>query len=268
MTTKAKSVYSWFDTKEYAAAGDLEPFEWAFMLDVRLRLQSIYDIVFRPYLDGKMETQDLFWTAYRNVVSPKRFFERKDKGELGPQSEHRWALLELPIPMLATGNPAMSSAIGFSDPRQLIVDALGPLSDQRSASSGVPIATFSNLRLLIVDPSAGDLDLQDEFKQWLKKMREEFPSPFKTQGPRAVNAQLKRSRLNKWVKCNILGLFDLQFCRRVFGQKKISYPELYEIIRPSVELDLWPKEARKELKFALKNRRFLRAQSARKKTKG
>jgi hypothetical protein len=194
MSIKTKSIYSWFDTKEYAAARNLKPHDWALMLEVRLGIQSDYDNRFKPYLDANVELRAKYWTAYCHQVSPKRFLEQKANGELSPLWDQRWPLFEIPITTL-TGNPPITPAIGTSD-----------------------------LRLLIVDPSAGDRDLEGEFKQWLKQMREAFPLPFKTQGPRALNAQLKLSHLNKWVKCNILGLFDLQFCNRVFGQKKDLLP--------------------------------------------
>jgi Family of unknown function (DUF6387) len=233
--------FEWFCLEEYAPITRFICRDWAAMLEYRLRSREEY-VDRSSTLDDQSiwrQKKHEFWSAYWNRVSPKLYFDRKRTND------------EQNIP-------------GREAPVREVTQDLLLGSDAEMLSLITWQVVFPGMRVLLINPWAGDSALQTNFKLWLEQMRKHHTTPIKRRGRKGANIELTEQHFDSWANYNILAVFDIDFWCEVFEEKRASAEELHALINPEHrDYKDWSKKARAKVKDAIAMREYLLTQAQR-----
>jgi hypothetical protein len=218
----------WFNFRDYRSTSKLNFLGWANMLWIRAR--------YRP-LPAAPVSPAVLWELY---LEDSRL--KNAELEIG---------LEFPS--------------GIATPRSIILNDI----TNTLASLGVDQNQFKlfhyvkglidldiqlmGYRVLLVNPQASDEVLLTSFPSWIQKIREQRPLGIRRRGRKTINKAISVSDFESWSRYQILAVLDLDFHAELFGEPKLSYAALADVLRASSEVDAteWGRAARKKAKYAL-----------------
>jgi hypothetical protein len=217
----SKQIPCWFNLDDYRIAREFDDHDWAKMLRCRL---SWFDAWRDGFLKGVPKAEEL-WNGYLTEALPSRL----DRQRRQAQSEQSY-----------------------------ILDITDHFRSRRFRTHYKWSIDFGN-RLLLVDPSASDAVLREQFRNWLRLQRREIPNTARRRGPRSANFAITPKLLRTWADGKLLPVWDLDFHAKVFGLSKLTPDTLCDAVDVDERIDPkeWARAARSKASGLLRNIEYL-----------
>ena len=232
---------AWFRLEDYACVSSFGMAEWFIALDVR------FDFLMKQEEKSTSDLEEL-WDRYLVQTRPEGI-----KSDLA-NGKHNW--------VYQISN-AIKEVTLEDFPREIKEFTLEDVSTPENNMWIIQRILLLGQRLLLVNLDSSDRVLMQEFKEWLRIVREQAPLPISRRGRKTTNVEVTEQHLRSWTNYKVLACFDIDHWARVLQRSQIPHELLCEKLQgPHYEGNAkeWGREARRTLDTAVNSQIILMSQ--------